>query len=258
MIFDEYLTTAELQRWILEADVAWGDIDKDLALTRPDLLDQIRDSALIESYFPVYTTRLVRALWDQIDATAVFSVQLYESYKHFYVFNRYLACVGYRPIPDAELVAIRAPHLDTKIADPLAELTRYMISEHFAAYYFLRLARQVPEPVLRRIVEYVAQDEFRHTQFAFDLLQARVDTAPDTRARILKAGSTFTHVGRDVVDAVPISEKNDFPAILTLNRKIRRLCGVSLADYAKSLQPPQTANARSGSEWTSGPTSAKE
>jgi hypothetical protein len=32
---------------------------------------------------------------------------------------------------------------------------------------------------------------------------------------------------------VPISEKNDLPAILTLNRKIKRLCGVSLADYAR-------------------------
>ncbi len=33
---------------------------------------------------------------------------------------------------------------------------------------------------------------------------------------------------------VPVSEKNDLPAILTLNRRIRRLCGVSLADYARS------------------------
>jgi len=232
-MYDEYLTTAELQRWILDADVAWGEIDSDLALSQPALLDQIRDSALIESYFPIYTTRLMRALWDQVDATAVFSVQLYESYKHFYVFNRYLACVDYRPIGDAEIVSIRERHLDTPIADPLAELARYMISEHFAAYYFLRLARQVSEPVLRRIVEYVAQDEFRHTQFAFELLEARIDTAPDARERILTAGTNFTHVGRDVVAAVPISEKNDLPAILTLNRKMRRLCGVSLAEFSK-------------------------
>lgn len=233
MIYDEYLTTAELQRWILDADVAWGQIDRELALTQTGLLDQVRDSALIESYFPIYTTRLMRALWDQVDATAVFSVQLYESYKHFYVFNRYLGCVGYRPIDEPELVAIRARNLDAAIEDPIAELARYMISEHFAAYYFLRLARQVSEPVLRRIVEYVAQDEFRHTQFAFELLEGRVDAVPDARARILKAGTDFKHVGRDVVDAVPISEKNDLAAILTLNRKIRRLCGVSLADFAK-------------------------
>src|SRR5947208_11492074 len=83
MIYDEYLTQAELQRWILEADVAWNAIDPKIALSQTILLDQVRDSALIESYFPIYTTRLMRALWDQIDATSVFSIQLYESYKHF-------------------------------------------------------------------------------------------------------------------------------------------------------------------------------
>src|SRR5436309_2937973 len=83
MIYDEYLTQAELQRWILEADVAWARVDVTLARSRPDVLEQVHDSALIESYFPLYTTRLMRALWDQVDVTSVFSVQLYESYKHF-------------------------------------------------------------------------------------------------------------------------------------------------------------------------------
>src|SRR3977135_2427087 len=104
MIYDEYLTQAELQRWILEADVAWNEIDSAVALSQAPLLDQVRDSALIESYFPIYTTQLMRALWDQIDATSVFSIQLYESYKHFYVLNRYLELVDYRPVPDEPLV----------------------------------------------------------------------------------------------------------------------------------------------------------
>src|SRR5918999_11569 len=95
------------ERWILDADVAWARIDSALARTQPDLLDQVRDAALIESYFPIYTTRLIRALWDQVDATSVFSVQLYESYKHFYVLNRYLELVDYRPISDDELVEKR-------------------------------------------------------------------------------------------------------------------------------------------------------
>src|SRR6266480_1941112 len=111
MIYDEYLTQAELQRWILETDVAWNSIDRTIALSDAPLLDQVRDSALIESYFPIYTTRLIRALWDQIDATSVFSIQLYESYKHFYVLNRYLELVDYRPITDGELLAIRERNL---------------------------------------------------------------------------------------------------------------------------------------------------
>jgi hypothetical protein len=234
VLYDEYLTQAELQRWILDADVAWGEVDPALARSQPALLDQIRDAALIESYFPIYTTRLVRALWDQIDATSVFSVQLYESYKHFYVLNRYLELVDYRPITDDELVAIRRPHLDTPISDPIAELTRYMLSEHFAAHFFMRLSRQAHEPVLQRLAGFIAKDEFRHTQFAFDLLDARIKLSPGCRDRILDAGLAFRHVGLDVVQEVPVAEKNDLGAILALNKKIRRLCGISLAEAARA------------------------
>jgi hypothetical protein len=233
MIYDEYLTQAELQRWILEADVAWNRVDGALARTQPELLEELRDSALIESYFPVYTTKLMRALWDQVDATAVFSIQLYESYKHFYVLNRYLEVIGYRPITLDEIVQVRQRNLEREVTDGIAELARYMVSEHFAAYFFLRLGRQVCEPVLRQIVQFIAKDEFRHSQFAFDLLELRLRTAPDCRDRVLATALNFRHVGADVVPRVPVSEKNDLQAILTLNKKMHRLCGVSLTDFAK-------------------------
>jgi hypothetical protein len=165
--------------------------------------------------------------------TSVFSVQLYESYKHFYVLNRYLEIVGYRPIADDELVGVRRRNLDRTMADPIAELARYMVSEHFAAYFFLRLARQAREPVLQQIAGFIAKDEFRHTQFAFDLLAPRVQAAPALAESILRTGLGFRHVGADVVPHVPVSEKNDLAAILTLNKKMQRLCGVSLSGFAR-------------------------
>ena len=234
MIYDEYLTTAELQRWILEVDVAWNQIDRDRSLSQPNLLDQMHDSALIESYFPVYTANLLRCMWDQLDVTSVFSVQLYESYKHFYVLNRYLSVVDYRPVSDEELIAVRRRNLGNVIADPVAELTRYMISEHFAAYFFLRASRQAKEPILAQITAFIAKDEFRHTQFAFDLLEPRVRNDSGARDRCLHAGLNFRHIGSDVVASTPISEKNDLQAILTLDQKMHRLCGIGLADFAKA------------------------
>ena len=233
MIYDEYLTTAEMQRWIVEVDVAWNQIDHELALGQPELLDQMHDSALIESYFPLYTSGLLRAMWDQIDVTSVFSVQLYESYKHFYVLNRYLNIVGYRPVTDDELVNARSRNVNNPVVDPVAELARYMISEHFAAYFFLRASRQAKEPVLSKITAYIAKDEFRHTQFAFDLLEPRVRQNPSAREKCLDAGLHFRHVGSDVV-SVPIAEKNDLQAILTLDQKFHRLCGVGLSEFAKA------------------------
>jgi hypothetical protein len=233
MIYDEYLTHADRQRCLLETDEAWHAHARTHALAHAAVLDQLRDSWLHQSKIPIYTTRLIRALWDQIDATSVFSIQLYESYKHFYVLNRYLELVDYRPITDEELLAVRERNLDREVTDPIAELARYMISEHFAAYFFLRLSRQVRESVLQKIAEFIAKDEFRHTQFAFDLLVPRVRDDQAARDRVLAAGLNFRHVGTDVVATVPVAEKNDLQAILTLDKKLRRLCGVSLKEFAK-------------------------
>jgi hypothetical protein len=233
MIYDEYLTTAELQRWILDIDVLWNSINLELAHSQPEILEQVRESALIESYFPLYTTNLIRTCWDQVDLTSVFSVQLYESYKHFYALNRYLEIVDYRPLTDVDLIEARRRNVDNRVQDPISELGRYMISEHFAAYFFLRLSRQAKEPVLQQIAGSIAKDEFRHTQFAYDLLEPRIRNNEDARQRLLEAAMNFKHVGADVVAQVPISLKNDIQAILTLNKKMHRLCGISISEFSQ-------------------------
>ena len=232
-LYEDYLTTAELQRWILDAEISWDRIDPLLARAQPDLLDQLRDAALIESYFPIYTTAMMRAFWDQVDVTAVFSIQLYESYKHFHALNRYLELVDHRPVHDNEIVALRGRASGFEVTDPIAELARYMISEHFAAYFFLRVSRQAREPVLAELAAYISKDEFRHAQFATDLLEPRVRDEAPARLRVLETGLRFRHLGHDAIGHVPIAEKNDVTAILTLNRRLKRLCGRSLAEFAK-------------------------
>src|SRR5688572_24248610 len=112
MIYGDYLSTSELTRWIIDTDIDWNAINPALAITQPDLLDRIRDSALIESFFPIFTPRALDLLWDNTTATALFSVQLYESYKHFHVFAQYLEAVGYRPISDDEIVTVRKRNLE--------------------------------------------------------------------------------------------------------------------------------------------------
>lgn len=233
MIYDDYLHQAELQRWVLEADVAWSRVDAAVALQQPELLEEVRDSAIIESYFPLYTTNLVRAIWDQVDATAVFSIQLYESYKHFYALNRYLEIVDYRPLDESDIIATRRQNLNNPVPEAIAELTRYMMSEHFAAYFFMRLSRQAREPVLQQIAAWIAKDEVRHAQFAFEILSARLRDDPSVADRILDAALRFRHVGADVVEQVPVAEKNDLGAILSINKKVERLCGKKMTAHAQ-------------------------
>lgn len=236
MIYADYLSTSEMQRWILDHDIAWDAVDPGLALTQCDLLDRVRDSALIESFFPLFTTRAIEVLWDDPAATAIFSVQLYESYKHFHVLNQYLERVGYRPILDEELVEVRRRNAALRYHDGTHLLTRYMMSEHFAAFYFLKDARQCREPVLAHILKLVGRDELRHTQFAYDLLAARLQRNPAEADAVHKAAREFRHIGLEVVSQVPISEPNDFAAIVAVNQKIQRLTGhaIRLADWSEA------------------------
>lgn len=225
MIYADYLSTSEMQRWILDTDIAWDDIDPQLALGQPDLLDRVRDSALIESFFPIFTCRAMDLLWNDISATAVFSIQLYESYKHFHVFNQYLHRIGYHPIEDEELAAIRRRNLELRYDDGTRLLTRYMMSEHFAAFHFIKDAKQAREPVLRSILKLVGRDELRHAQFAYDLLALRIQRSAHESDKVHEAARTFQHIGLHVVSEVPVAEKNEFAAIVTLNQKITRLTG---------------------------------
>jgi hypothetical protein len=236
MIYADYLSTSEMQRWILDHDIAWDAVDPAVALTQTDLLDRVRDSALIESFFPLFTTRAIEVLWDDASATAVFSVQLYESYKHFHVFNQYLQRVGYRPIEDAELVEVRRRNLGLHYRDGTHLLTRYMMSEHFAAFHFMKDAQHSREPVLAHILRLVGRDELRHTQFAYDLLAARIQRNPAEAEIVHEAARTFRHIGLEVVSQIPMAETNDFAAIVAVNQKIRRLTGrpIRLAEWSEA------------------------
>jgi len=233
MIYADYLSTAEMQRWNIDTDIDWEAVDARLAHSQPDLLQRVRDSALIESFFPIFTCRAMEVLWDDIAATAVFSVQLYESYKHFHVFNQYLYRAGFSPITDAELREIRRRNQSLRYADGTSLLTRYMLSEHFAAFHFLKEAGAAHDVVLARILRLVGRDELRHAQFAYDLLAMRMQRDPATSRTIHESVRSFRHIGLEVVADVPMAQKNDFAAVMTLCQKVHRLTGepVRMVDW---------------------------
>jgi hypothetical protein len=237
MTYTDYLSTSEMNRWIIDTDIPWDSIKPALALADIDLLDRLRGAALIESFFPVFTPRALDLLWDNATATAIYSIQLYESYKHFQVFNQYLEAIGYHPVSDHEIIEIRRRNLHLKYDHVGRLLTRYMMSEHFAAHHFFKDARRAPEPVLRQILHLVAKDEVRHCQFAFDLLKSHLEEHPHQVPDVLDEALHFRHIGELVIDEMPIAQKNDFAAIVAINRKIQRLTGKTLSSQlAEVLQ----------------------
>jgi hypothetical protein len=168
-------------------------------------------------------------LWDDPTATAIFSVQLYESYKHFHVFNLYLEKINWHPLTDDDLIAVRRRNLGLKYDSATRVLTQYFMSEHFAAHSFFKDSRASKEPVLKHILHLVAQDEVRHSQFGYELLARRVARDPSQKTVVLDAARNFTHFGALVVDEVPVAAKNDFTAIVGINERLTRICGEGIA-----------------------------
>ena len=240
MIYETHLRATEENAWPLDTSIAWDAIDLDVAQKERELHRALHDAALIEGYLPLYAARLMQLLWDDVDATAVLSMELYEGLKHFTALARYLDRVGFQraEVSEATLVEARERALAIRYEerDLIAHLTNFMCSELFAAYFFLRISRQTGEPVLRELLGYMARDEFRHSASAGDVLKKRIDRDPSVTAQVLAAAEHFRHYGSDVV-TVPVAEENDFEAIMAVNRKIRLLCGLAPTEHLKESIP---------------------
>src|SRR6266545_8181219 len=96
-VYERTAIAADRGAWSVERDIRWTSIDRARACARPELLAALRDAALIESFHPVNLARLLRATWDDVDAGVVFSLELYEGFKHFHALRTYLDAIGYEP-----------------------------------------------------------------------------------------------------------------------------------------------------------------
>jgi len=236
-LYVRHAAASDTGAWSVEYDVDWDHVDASLARSQPEVLDQLRASALVESFHPIHLARLLPAIAEDVDATTVVALEMYEGFKHFHALRRYLDVVGHRPaISEAELVAIRrsAPREPLTADEVVPRLVCFMLSEHLASHYFRKLAAVVREPVLRSLLLRMAADEVRHAQGAFDLVAARVARNPDLVPVVLTAASGFHHFGEEAVGAVPVAEPGDPLAIRTFARRIERLCGVRLVDHLRA------------------------
>ena len=236
-LYIRHAVASDRGAWSVESDVAWNAIDPALAHTQPELLGQLREAALIESFHPVNLARLMTALWDDVDAGVCLSLEAYEGFKHFHVLRRYLEHVGFEPrISDDELVEVRRGAENVQIGEEelVEALVEFMLSEHLAAYFFRRLADQAVEPVLAGLLRRIAADEVRHAQSASDLIAKRIAADPGIATRVLDAATSFQHYGSEVVSEIPVAMHGDVVAIRTFAGRIERLCGVRLVDHMKA------------------------
>jgi hypothetical protein len=203
----------------------WASIDHDKALLNPTALDLLREACLIESYLPVYTSKMTELFWNDLEATEALTIEAFEAYSHYYTIRKYLEVVGYRPISDAEVVALRRRERGKRYADQVRELVNFMATEQFAANFFTDLEDMVEEPVLRDMLPRFAREEVRHSQFAYDLLRQRVDRDPGIVDHLLDMATQMRHVGSYVLPRVSPAKDDNFETLVAFSRRIESLTG---------------------------------
>jgi hypothetical protein len=225
---------------IFDSRFAWDNIDRQKALQDTRVLDLLREACLIESYFPVYTAKMVALFWDDVAATSIFTIEAIEAYGHYFTLRRYLDRVGYRPVADEEVIALRQKDRESLHQDKVKELVNFMGTEHFAAEFFQDLAGLTVEPVLQAILPRFAAEEVTHSDFAFDLLQRMLDANPELRAEILVHASNFRHVGSYVMPEVRPAKDDNLRVIRTFDEKVGRLVGTRLSESLGDRKPGGT------------------
>ena len=208
----------------------WAEIQRERALSDTGVLDLLREACLIESYFPVYTAKMVELFWDDVAATSIFTIEAIEAYGHYFSLRRYLDLVGYRPVTDKEVIALRDQDRQAVHHDKVKELVNFMGTEHFAAEFFRDLAAMTTEPVLQGMLPRFAAEEVLHSEFAFDLLHRMLQADPGVKARILTQAADFQHVGSYVMPVVRPAKDDNLDVIRSFDMKVGRLVGTRLSD----------------------------
>ena len=220
----------EIEKQIFDKRFEWSKIDKGKALENTHVLDLVRESCLIESYFGVYVGHMIEMFWYDLEATSMFTIEAFEAYTHYYILRKYLAVVGYKEIFDDEIIQLRENDRDRKYNDEIKELVNFMATEHFAANFFKDLSDLATEPILKKILLVLSDQEVVHSQFAFDLLSKRLKKNPEIKDKILNFAKDFQHVGAYVLPAVSKVKEDNLKIIQSFNKKVANLVGESVSE----------------------------
>lgn len=177
--FPRLFADAERVRWTLET-IPWDRIDR--ARVTPELAALVRDTAQAEATTTTATQRFLGEYADDPDFTQWLAVWFYEETKHPHVLLRWLHEVGVTV--DAAFLRrgrVAAPFMRSR----MGMLATNLVSEMVASAGYATLADRVGEPVLARIMRYLAADEARHAAsffvYARRFLDRSADRAHDVR-----------------------------------------------------------------------------
>lgn len=223
-------TLKKIEGEIFDRKADWDNVDVEKALKNKKILELLHEACLVESYLPSYIGKVNRLFWNDLEATAIFNIESFEAYGHYYMIRRYLDIVGYNPIRDEEVLKLRESALDEEFDDQIRELVNFMGTEHFAAEFFKDLQEITEEPVLKSLLPQFAKEEISHSQFAFDLLKRRIDEDPSLKNEVYQKAQEYKHIGEYAIPFVHAAKEDNIRIIMGFDDKVEALVGKGLGD----------------------------
>jgi hypothetical protein len=157
----------EHNRWHSEQDIPWDQYDHSLT----DLQAQwIRNTALAEFSTAPGTRAFMQAFGDDPDFSSFMGVWLFEEQRHYLAHTEYLR--RFRPDLEPTRQQLQAVNFDF---DPVANRYSLLFLHHCeeldVANTYTQVRQDFTEPVYRKILLLLAQDESRHSRIFFRFCQ---------------------------------------------------------------------------------------
>lgn len=167
--FSRFFNTHEEVMWKF-GSIPFDRIDRSL-ITEGDI-EAIRGAMLVESHNPVYSQKLLDYFSQDHEMAAFIVTWGYEEMKHYGVLRTYLEVADLVDLVDLdrELIQTRAgPWGDVESRfTPVQSFAYTMLQEAVTGRFYNGFARHTKEPVLRKILNLIGKDEFRHCQWYLD------------------------------------------------------------------------------------------
>ncbi|HEX2914186.1 MAG TPA: hypothetical protein VH186_25520 [Chloroflexia bacterium] len=187
MLFPSLYDRLERARWDFK-DIDYSAIDK--SKVDEQLIHEIKHICLTEVGSIPATAMFMRDFKQDIDFQRFVSVWAYEEGKHSLVLQRWLENLGVE-IPESEMSAV---YIDFEPAPWIDTLTMHFLGEQRLGLWYGAFSGIAPgakenpmrEPVLRQILQLMAQDEWRHAGCYFAFLKEAVEQTPARLENIVK------------------------------------------------------------------------
>ncbi|KAA3614490.1 MAG: hypothetical protein DWQ01_01955 [Planctomycetota bacterium] len=179
-LYQDLFRRLEGVRWQL-ADLPLDQVDP--KLVDPWLVEMVRLNCLVE-ISSLYAVRMfLRDFQHNPDFCQFMSIWYYEEMKHHLAQWEYLKVLGKEPDPGS----YGQLETDLKPAPWPATLAMHWIGELRVGMWYHRWAERSREPVLRQLMQWIGNDEFRHAQCYEEFMEKGLEEDPKSLLQYLNA-----------------------------------------------------------------------